>query len=330
MHHYYLRYKQQKNRSFIKWKRPKLIFGNSGLVCLSSGFISANCLKRFCIVFKKRLKSRKAMTRYWVRICYNYIFTKKSANTRMGKGKGGIKSYGCYYHSGNSLVEFFNIRNGLLRKLLQYIRVRCAFRVWAAHYTHGSVSLGKLFFKNASITRFFFKKKKSFPTLKKNFEFIVFKLLLDSRFYDTRRIKSVFWEIEELHDVTSERLYIGRDWIRFIGSRLKRRNKHTKLKVTTRIPFFKIYRYAPQHSFNVGLFIFFFLKKIKFVRVLKNYFKLIFSAVFTVMLLQKKKKIFSLLRKLKLFIRARRRRLFRKKRIKSIRKLRRKKLRLLT
>ena len=279
MYHYYLRYKQQKNRGFIAWKRPQLLFGNSGLACLSSGFISSNSLKRFCIVFKKRLKTRKNMTRYWVRLCYNYIFTKKGANTRMGKGKGSIKSYGCYYHSGNSLVEFFNIRNGLLQKLLQFIRVRCAFRVGSIHYKHGSVNSGKLFFKNAAITRYFFRKKKTFPTLKKNFKFITFKLLLDNRFFDTRRVRSVFRKVNLVHVYKRKSRFLGKSWLNcFIFGRHKRYSRLFTAKTYKffKIPYFKVLRLMRRRRLRTSNFYSSFFKKFFFVDAARKLLKLMF------------------------------------------------------
>ena len=55
--------------------------------------------------------------------------TRKPANVRMGKGKGGRVGLRAYINPGRSLLNFSSIRPGVLKSIHLHAQVRCAFRL---------------------------------------------------------------------------------------------------------------------------------------------------------------------------------------------------------
>ena len=95
--------KQQRGRRTGKaWRGSKLAFGEYGLKALENAWITDRQIEA----------SRVAITRYmkrsgklWIRVFPDKPYTKKPAETRMGKGKGGPEGWTAVVRPGRILFE---------------------------------------------------------------------------------------------------------------------------------------------------------------------------------------------------------------------------------
>ncbi len=95
--------KKQKGRSRGKaYRGSSLSFGDYGLQALECGFMSSQQIE----------SARIAVTRYvkrggkvWIRVFPDKPFTKKPAETRMGKGKGATEGWVAVVKPGRILYE---------------------------------------------------------------------------------------------------------------------------------------------------------------------------------------------------------------------------------
>ena len=108
-----------KKRFFLQPKLPKLKFGESGLA------FNQNVRFEFCYFLyirkflKKTIKSKKRFffdKSVWVFIRPNHVMTKKSKNSRMGKGKGAFVRWCSLLQKGFIFIEFKNISPINLKK----------------------------------------------------------------------------------------------------------------------------------------------------------------------------------------------------------------------
>ena len=105
--------KRQKFRKQMKGQRAGLskrgnfvVYGDYGMQVLDRGWIKANQIEA-CRVAINRFFSRKG--KVWIRIFPDKPITKKPAETRMGKGKGGVDHYACVVRPGRILFEVGNV-----------------------------------------------------------------------------------------------------------------------------------------------------------------------------------------------------------------------------
>jgi large subunit ribosomal protein L16 len=81
-------------------------FGDFGMQVLERGWISGRQIEA-CRVTISRFFSRKG--RVWIRIFPDKPITKKPAETRMGKGKGGVEEWVAVVRPGRVLFEVSNV-----------------------------------------------------------------------------------------------------------------------------------------------------------------------------------------------------------------------------
>ena len=91
-------------------------FGDYGLQAMSSGRITARQIEA----------ARIAMTRYvrrqgkiWIRVFPDKPITKRPAETRMGKGKGGVELWACPVSRGRVLYEMEGVPEEVAREALR-------------------------------------------------------------------------------------------------------------------------------------------------------------------------------------------------------------------
>ena len=91
-------------------------FGDYGLQAISSGPVTARQIEA----------ARIAMTRYvrrqgkiWIRIFPDKPISKKPAETRMGKGKGGVEYWVCPVDRGRVLYEMQGVPEEMAREALR-------------------------------------------------------------------------------------------------------------------------------------------------------------------------------------------------------------------
>jgi large subunit ribosomal protein L16 len=109
--------KQQKGRMRGKASRGNAVaFGTFGLKALECGYLTAQQIEA----------ARIAMTRYvkrggkiWIRIFPDKPFTRKPAETRMGKGKGSPEGWVAVIRPGRILYEMEGITEEVAREALR-------------------------------------------------------------------------------------------------------------------------------------------------------------------------------------------------------------------
>jgi large subunit ribosomal protein L16 len=109
--------KQQKGRMRGKATRGSTVaFGTFGLKALECGYLTSQQIEA----------ARIAMTRYvkrggkiWIRIFPDKPFTRKPAETRMGKGKGSPEGWVAVIRPGRILYEMEGISEDVAREALR-------------------------------------------------------------------------------------------------------------------------------------------------------------------------------------------------------------------
>lgn len=128
----------QKNRFTQKIIFKKLHFGSRGIYFLNEGQMEIKQIfmtRRIMRKIRKRRKKRKSKQKplkqkknIWFFLFPNFILSKKSKNSRMGKGKGSIKRWVIRIKPGSIFLEFKNISNWkliyIVSKLAQLIRMK--------------------------------------------------------------------------------------------------------------------------------------------------------------------------------------------------------------
>jgi len=99
--------KQQKGKCTGKSKAANFIsFGDYGMQALNRGWITSQQIEA-CRITINRFFSRRG--KVWIRIFPDKPITKKPAETRMGKGKGGTSQWVAVVRPGRILFEVSNV-----------------------------------------------------------------------------------------------------------------------------------------------------------------------------------------------------------------------------
>jgi len=121
--------KIQKKRIYKKNFRNNIKFGDYAFINLKETKIELIQLSFIKKLFKKLMKKRKKKksknnnTMYknykiWVNLLPNYVISRKSKNSRMGKGKGSFERWVIRLKQGFILSEFIGIPKYRLNKIL--------------------------------------------------------------------------------------------------------------------------------------------------------------------------------------------------------------------
>jgi len=91
-------------------------FGDFGIQALERGYITAQQIEA-CRVTMSRFFSRRG--KIWIRVFPHKPVTKKPAETRMGKGKGGVDHWVAPVRPGRVLFEVGNVSKELAQDALR-------------------------------------------------------------------------------------------------------------------------------------------------------------------------------------------------------------------
>ncbi|MCH8946377.1 MAG: 50S ribosomal protein L16 [Acidobacteria bacterium] len=95
--------KQQRGRLRGKaWRGSRLAFGDYGLKALRSGRLTSREIEAARVAITRYMKRGGKL---WIRIFPDRPFTKKPAETRMGKGKGPVEGWVAAVRAGRILFE---------------------------------------------------------------------------------------------------------------------------------------------------------------------------------------------------------------------------------
>ena len=122
---------KRRNKRFIK--KIKLTYGDSGFIVLKAvqfEYAYFYLIRRFLKYFFKFKYSLDNYFKVWVFLKANFPVSKKSKNSRMGKGKGSFVRWMIKVNEGSTLLEFSNISNIRLKKLNKYWNKMLGFKVY--------------------------------------------------------------------------------------------------------------------------------------------------------------------------------------------------------
>jgi len=109
--------KQQKGKNRGKaYRGSDLAFGSFGLQALESGRMNAHQIEAARIAMTRHVKRGGKI---WIRMFPDKPFTKKPAETRMGKGKGSPEGWVAIIKPGKILYEIEGVNEELAKEALR-------------------------------------------------------------------------------------------------------------------------------------------------------------------------------------------------------------------
>jgi large subunit ribosomal protein L16 len=105
-----------------------IAFGSYGLKTLEAGKITSRQIEAARVAITRKVKRGGKL---WIRIFPDFAFTKKPAETRMGKGKGNPEGFIARVYPGRVLFEIDGVDEDLARKAFESamnkLPVKCKF-----------------------------------------------------------------------------------------------------------------------------------------------------------------------------------------------------------
>ena len=131
--------KQQKGKGRergVAQKGNSLAFGDYGLMAMNSCRITARQIEAARIAMTRHVKRGG---RIWIRIFPDLPYTKKPAEVRMGKGKGGPEGWCAPVQAGRMLFEMEGVTPELARQALTLAahKLPCSTRICLREGAHG-------------------------------------------------------------------------------------------------------------------------------------------------------------------------------------------------
>jgi len=102
-----------------------LVFGDYGLKALNRGWFSARQIEAARVSLARHVKRGGKI---WLRVFPDKSFTKKPAETRMGKGKGAPEYYVAVVKPGKVLFEMGGVPEELARSAMRICANKLPFR----------------------------------------------------------------------------------------------------------------------------------------------------------------------------------------------------------
>ena len=96
----------------------KVRFGACGFYFCNSGTITAKFIETIRLIVARKLKKTG---RFWIRVCPDTPVTARSAETRMGRGKGAISHYEAKVRPGQMFIEFSGVPEENVRQIYQQV-----------------------------------------------------------------------------------------------------------------------------------------------------------------------------------------------------------------
>ena len=124
------KYRKQQRGRFRKraQKGNSIVFGDYGLVALEPKWITNRQIEAARVAMTRHVKRGGKI---WIRIFPDKPYTKKPAETRMGKGKGSPEYWVAVVQKGRILFEMAGVEGGLARDALRLaaskLPIQCKF-----------------------------------------------------------------------------------------------------------------------------------------------------------------------------------------------------------
>ncbi len=107
---------QKGNMNGKAYKGSKVSFGEYGLKALEPGWISSRQIEAGRVAISRHAKRG---CKLWIRIFPDKPITKKPAETRMGKGKGGVEYWVAVVTPGKVLYEIAGVTEDIAKESLR-------------------------------------------------------------------------------------------------------------------------------------------------------------------------------------------------------------------
>ena len=107
---------QKGRRKGTAWRGSSLAFGDYGLQTLDRGWLTAREIEAARVALTRAIKRGG---RVWVRVFPDKPFTKKPAETRMGKGKGSPEVWVAVVKPGRMLFEMEGVERAAAHQALK-------------------------------------------------------------------------------------------------------------------------------------------------------------------------------------------------------------------
>jgi len=102
-------------------------------VSAENKLIDKNEIEASRVVISRELRKLRVLSKkkknFWVLVNFDLPYTKKSAQSRMGKGKGAIDSYKCFIHINSVIFKLRNINNTVASRIYNTISSKLSFSV---------------------------------------------------------------------------------------------------------------------------------------------------------------------------------------------------------
>lgn len=121
-------------RCGLSYSGSKISFGQYGLKVLENGWLSAIQIEAARVALSRKLKRGGKV---WIRVFPDKPFTKKPAETRMGKGKGAPEYYVSVVKAGRILFEMEGVTEDIARSAFQLCAYKIPFRTKFVMRTEG-------------------------------------------------------------------------------------------------------------------------------------------------------------------------------------------------
>jgi len=132
-----------KKRFKLGYKKPGLIFGDFSIILCKSYNVEYIYIYNFKRGLKKYFSFRGLNKKVWLFLHKNYPLTKKSKNSRMGKGKGALARYCARVFQNHNLFEFsgFNVRELINLKKILKKKINLPLRMAGNFFQNNSYSV---------------------------------------------------------------------------------------------------------------------------------------------------------------------------------------------
>lgn len=118
--------KQQRGwMSGLATRTNKVAFGEYGLKAIECGWLASKQLEAARVALTRHVKRG---AKVWLRVFPDKAYTKKPAETRMGKGKGPPEYYVCVIKPGRIIFEMGGLPEALARSALRLCAHKLPFR----------------------------------------------------------------------------------------------------------------------------------------------------------------------------------------------------------
>lgn len=100
-------------------------------ISIENKLIDKNEIEACRVVISRELRKIKALSKkkknFWINVNFLLPYTKKSAQSRMGKGKGGIDKRRCFIYINSIIFKIRNIPQNIAIKIFNLISSKLSF-----------------------------------------------------------------------------------------------------------------------------------------------------------------------------------------------------------